>query len=157
MASLNTSLFTYLFLLLSLFNVSLSSAIVPRQSPSANTNTASTNCLDYSRIANLTTISVNSTYRAAFLRSAPMGTFRAISIIDQDAKKLMPLMMDGKLNGQCGNLSTIAFQAAATNFTQGTVLGFKILEAVGADPAGFAMPFCWVLISLMMTCLWISL
>jgi hypothetical protein len=144
------SLLTYLVLLLSLFHVSVSSAIISRQSNTID-------CTDYSRIANLTTVSNNSTYRAAFLRSAPMGTFKAASILDQDALKLPALQLDSQLNGQCGNLTSIAIQAAATNFTQGDVLGFKILTDVGVAPDAIAMLLIWAFVTVMIGGMCISL
>ena len=150
MAPLITSLLTYLPLLLTLFHVSIASQMMPRQSPNAGTTIDSAGCTNYARIANLSTVGSNSTYRAAFLRSAPMGTLRAASILDGDIASLPALQMDGQLNGQCGNLTTIAIQAAATNFTQGTVLGFSIQAAVGAELDGFAMPFVYALIAVLM-------
>jgi hypothetical protein len=155
MASFNAPLRIFL-IFLSLFYVSLASDIMPRQSPSADATIAPTNCLDYSRIANLTTVSNNATYRAAFLRSANMGTLKAAKTLDRDAAKLMALQLDSQLNGQCGNLTTIAIQASGTNFTQGTVLGFKILADVGVVSASFAMPLCWILITLLFGGVFIS-
>ena len=79
-----------------------------------------------------------------------MGTFRAASILDNGIANLPTLTMDGQLNEQCGNLTTIALQAAATNFTQGTVLGVSILTDVGAATDAFAMPLSWGMITLLM-------
>lgn len=150
MASLKTSFLTYLVLVLSLFNITVASAILPRQSPSASTTISSADCTSYARTANVSVVGSNSTLRGAFLRSAPMGTFMAASILDKEIVNLPALQMDSELNGQCGNLTTIAFEAAATNFTQGTVLGFRILTDVGAPPGGFEMPLSWGVISLLM-------
>lgn len=83
-----------------------------------------------------------------------MGTFKAASIVDKDSLKLMALQMDSQLNGECGNLTTIAFQAAATNFTQGTVLGLPIKVAVGVAVDSFAMPFIWGISSVLLGGLW---
>ncbi|KAH8808622.1 hypothetical protein F5884DRAFT_858149 [Xylogone sp. PMI_703] len=130
MAFHNVSLLTSLVILLSLFYTPVASGLVLHRRAGADT----TSCTTYSRIANLTTISTNTTYRAAFLRSAPMGTFMAASTLDKDASQLPVLQMDAQLNEQCGNLTTIAIDSAATNFTEGTVLGFKIRADVGILP-----------------------
>lgn len=117
--------------------------IAPRQSPSASgtTGAAALVCQEYELVANLSTIGLNSTYRAAFLRSSTLGTDAATSILDTQSPKLPAMMMDANLNQQCGNLSTIAAEGAAANFSAGTVAGMTIKDAPGADPAGIATPF----------------
>lgn len=150
MVSFNTPLLTYLALLLLFFNVSTASTIVLRQTTGSETTVDSTNCTSYARTANLTVVSNNSTFRAAFLRSAPMGVSFAATILDKAALQLPALQFDSQLNAQCGNLTTVAFEEAATNFTQGTVLGVQIEAAVGVSTDSFAMPFSWIFITLMM-------
>ncbi|KAI8629026.1 hypothetical protein F5Y19DRAFT_87086 [Xylariaceae sp. FL1651] len=141
-----------LVLLLSLLHISLSSAaaievraaLAPRQSPPAVPAAIPVTCADYSRIANLSTIALNSTLRGAFLRSSSLGTFAAAHILDVESPKLMSLMFDVTLNQQCQNLSAIAFAEAANNFTAGTVAGMKILDAPGVAPGNLALPILTV-------------
>ncbi|KAI0098209.1 hypothetical protein GGR51DRAFT_433626 [Nemania sp. FL0031] len=145
---------TSLVLLLSVY-VSIASAgvvqfrtaIAPRQSPAATPTPAAipVSCADYSRIANLSTIALNSTLRGAFLRSSSLGTFPAAHILDSESPKLMSLMFDVTLNQQCGNLSEIAVVEAGRNLTAGTVAGMKILSAPGVDPGNVILPVLCVL------------
>jgi hypothetical protein len=153
MASLTASLLTYLVLLLSLLYVSDAFIIIARQNASAGTTVQIDDCTNYARIANLSTVASNTTYRAAWIRSAPMGTLMAASILDKETVQLPAVQLDSQLNKQCGNLATIAIQAAATNFTEGTVLGVPIQDDVGAPPDGFAMPFSWLLSTLLIAVL----
>jgi len=147
--------FTSLVLLFSLLlHISLVSGaavqfrtvLAPRQSPAATT----VSCADYSRIANLSTIALNSTLRGAFLRSSPLGTFPAAHILDAEKPKLMTLMFDVNLNQQCGNLSALAVTEADRNLTQGIVAGMKILDAPGVDPGNLAMPVLAILFIFLM-------
>lgn len=140
---------TYFLLFLSLFQASLALGNEPRQSSSAAT-TDFTACTNYARTANLSVVGLNSTYRAAFLRSAPMGVSFAATILDKGIAALPALQTDTKLNEQCGNFTTTSAQDAAANFTQGTVLGIKIEDAVGASVDSVAMPVSWALIALLM-------
>lgn len=161
--------FTILVLALSIFHVSIAStvadgdiaaalppALEPRQSAGgagavANAAAASSPaCQEYAIVANLSTVGLTPDYRAAWLRSSPLGTDAASSILDTQSPKLDAMKLDAALNAQCGNLTTVATEGAATNFTQGTVLGLPIKEIFGADPAGFATPFVSVLIILVM-------
>ena len=152
-------------LALSLFNISIATAVVDgegapaleaRQSPNANANVdtaaaaSDPACVEYSMVANLSTVGLTPDYRAAWLRSSPLGTDAASSILDTQSPKLAEMMVDAALNERCGNLSIVATEQAEANFTAGTVLGLPIKEAFGADPAGFATPFVSVLIILVM-------
>ncbi|KAI1466463.1 uncharacterized protein F4812DRAFT_79429 [Daldinia caldariorum] len=130
--------------------------LLPRQSPSAN-DVNSPICKNYAVVANLSTIALNSTYRAAFLRSSPLGTFPAREILDVQAPKLAAMMMDTQLNRRCGNLSQAAIDGAAANLTAGTVLGLPILDAPGIDPANVAMPIVGIAIFLMFGGTWLAL
>ncbi|KAI0206330.1 hypothetical protein F4808DRAFT_115160 [Astrocystis sublimbata] len=121
--------------------IQLRTAIAPRQSPAATpAPSLPQSCADYSRIANLSTIALNSTLRGAFLRSSPLGTFPAAAILDAESPKLMDLKFNIALNKECGNLSEIAVVEADRNLTAGTVAGMKILDAPGVDPDNLAMP-----------------
>jgi len=114
-----------LFAFLALLNLSLAfplsiSSLFHRQ---ANTTVS---CAEYSAIANYTTISNNSTMRAAFIQNSPAGTDATTSILDTATPKLPKLQFDVALNAACGNLTTIAIAGAAENFSMGIVSGFKI-------------------------------
>ncbi|KAI0601042.1 hypothetical protein F4775DRAFT_478072 [Biscogniauxia sp. FL1348] len=146
----------------SLATADADAVVVPRQSPDAATAVASLDpsnpiCVDYATVANLTTVGLNSTYRAAFQRSAPMGTDAASGIVDGPAARLPAMAADARLNAQCGNLTQVAIAAAAANLTAGTVLGLPIKDAPGVDPGNVAMPVSVVLILLVMGGTWISL
>ncbi|KAI8956077.1 hypothetical protein F4801DRAFT_710 [Xylaria longipes] len=149
-----TSLVLLLFLHISIASaaaVQFRTAIAPRQSPAA-TPPASLpdSCADYSRIANLSTIALNSTLRGAFLRSSSLGTFPAAAILDAESPKLMNLQFNVALNQQCGNLTALAIVEAGRNLTAGTVAGLKIRDAPGVEPGNVAMPIlCVVFIFLM--------
>lgn len=102
--------------------------IVARQAPASavpgtvlSTDQA---CLQYSRIANLSTIGGNSSYRTAFLESSPLGTLSNAAMLNGAIAALPPLTADAALNTACGNLTTIAAEQAAINFTQGIVAQF---------------------------------
>ncbi|KAK7755636.1 hypothetical protein SLS62_002246 [Diatrype stigma] len=162
--------FTLLVLALSIFHVSIAStvadvdvanalppALTPRQSAGGAAGAAadpaaasSPACQEYAIVANLSTVGLTPDYRAAWLRSSPLGTDAASSILDTQSPKLDAMKFDAALNAQCGNLTTVAAEGAATNFTQNIVLGLPIKEIFGADPAGFATPFVSVLIILVM-------
>ncbi|KAI0542994.1 hypothetical protein GGR58DRAFT_496459 [Xylaria digitata] len=155
MARINPITSLVLFLCLSLFHISFASAaaiqfrtaLAPRQSPAATPATPAVlpvSCADYSRIANLSTIALNSTLRAAFLRSSPLGTFPAVAILDAEVPKLMDLIFDVTLNQQCGNSSAIAIVEADRNLTAGTVAGMKIRDAPGVAPDDLSLPILTV-------------
>ncbi|KAI0126116.1 hypothetical protein BJ170DRAFT_460387 [Xylariales sp. AK1849] len=153
------SVYTSLALILSIFCTSIAAAdvdvvqaLAPRQSPNANQADAATAavCSNYAIVANRSTIALNSTYRAAFLRSAPLGTDAASSILDTQKPKLMALMMDQQLNAQCGNLSEVATAGAALNFTNGIVSEFPILDAAGVGVTGLHVPLVVIGIVLLM-------
>ncbi|KAH8590510.1 hypothetical protein B0O99DRAFT_598979 [Bisporella sp. PMI_857] len=162
---MSVSPFTRLFLLLAIFYTSVAALSVnnpnakplaPRQSPAANTATDAT-CQNYARVANLSTVALNSTLRAAFLRSINLGTDAASSLLDTQSPKLLALKFDEELNTRCGNLSAIALEAAGTNLTAGTVLGIKIIDAVGIAVDAPHLPIIMVLFIIMFGGTWISL
>jgi hypothetical protein len=92
---------------------------------------ASISCDEYSMIANYSTIGLNSTYRAAFMKASPHGTDATTAILDGASKKLPDMKFNKLLNDECGNLTTLAKQDAATNFTNGIVGPFTI-KAINA-------------------------
>ncbi|RYP80007.1 hypothetical protein DL769_002676 [Monosporascus sp. CRB-8-3] len=146
--------FIYLALALSIFHIPFAVAVAgvddapalePRQSPNANAALLPA-CKEYAMVANLSTIGLNATYRAAFLRSSPLGTDAASSILDTQSPRLAAMMADAALNEQCGNLAIVAAEGAAANFSAGTVAGMEIKEAPGIEPASPVMPILVVII-----------
>ncbi|KAI1306850.1 hypothetical protein F5Y03DRAFT_129375 [Xylaria venustula] len=160
-ASFNPITSLVLLLSISLLHVSIASAaavqfrtaLAPRQSPAATTATPVSlpvSCADYSRIANLSTIALNSTLRAAFLRSTSLGTLPAAAILDAESPKLMNLEFNVALNQQCGNLTATAIVEADRNLTAGTVAGLKILDAPGVAPDNIVLPILVVVFIIIM-------
>lgn len=105
--------------------------IVARQAPASATATTPGTvlsqdqaCQQYSRIANMSVIGTNSSYRTAFLESSPVGTLQNAAMLNGAMLALPPLTADAALNTACGNLTTIATEQAAVNFTQGIVAQF---------------------------------
>ncbi|KAH8649065.1 hypothetical protein BX600DRAFT_109807 [Xylariales sp. PMI_506] len=86
-------------------------------------------CVTYSSVANYSTIGANSTLRAAFLQLSPHGTLLSASILDNAIAALPQYEFDATLNADCGNLTTIALDAANTNFSMGIVADFKVSAA----------------------------
>ncbi|OTB06249.1 hypothetical protein M426DRAFT_9738 [Hypoxylon sp. CI-4A] len=153
--------FKFLVLLLSICNIALgqadtTDALAPRQSPSADAINSPL-CQNYALVANLSTVALNATYRAAFLQSSSLGTFPARAILDVQSPKLMGMMMDVNLNNQCGNLTQVAIEGAAANLTAGTVLGLPIQTAPGIGVADPAMPIVQIAIFLIMGGTWLCL
>lgn len=122
----------------------------PQQTPALTPAAIPVSCAEYSRVANLSTIALNSTLRAAFLRSSSLGTFPAVAILDAESPKLMALKLDVTLNEQCGNLSALAVVEADRNLTAGTVAGMKILGAPGVAPDNVVLPILCVLLMFIM-------
>lgn len=99
-------------------------------------------CDNYSRIANLTVVGSNATYRGAYLAASPEGGDPARAPLDAAMPQLPALQFDEALNEQCGNLTTIAYEGAEANFTNGIVLQFSINGApmrIGASAMGMAL------------------
>ena len=99
-------------------------------------NRALVSCSAYSSIANLSQISSNSTYRAAFLRSTTDGTNKAARILNAAQAQLPSLINDVPLNQQCGNATALAIAEVVTNFTNGIIAEFKIQPTIGVDATG---------------------
>lgn len=78
-------------------------------------------CAQYSRIANLSAIATNSTFRATFLDVSPVGTLFNEAMLTQAMNDLPRLTMDPQLNQACGNLTAVANAEVATNFTNGII------------------------------------
>ncbi|KAF6822727.1 hypothetical protein CPLU01_11837 [Colletotrichum plurivorum] len=103
-------------------------AVVVRQAAggAVATNPQSTimSCGEYSRIANLSTVGKNSTYRATFFAASPEGNHYNAEVLDTAIARLPTVIMDKALNDACGNLTALALVEAERNFTQRTVLQF---------------------------------
>jgi hypothetical protein len=84
-------------------------------------------------------VGANATYRAAYLKASPEGSDPARAPLDSAELELPKLQFDKALNQECGNLTTIAFAAAATNFTEGKVLQFNINGASRAGASAMAV------------------
>ncbi|KAK2779061.1 hypothetical protein CKAH01_11481 [Colletotrichum kahawae] len=99
-------------------------AVVVRQAAPVAANPPSTimSCAEYSRIANLSTVGANSTYRATFFAASPNGNQYNAEVLDTAILKLPTVIMDQALNTACGNLTALALVEAQRNFTQRTVL-----------------------------------
>jgi hypothetical protein len=107
-------------------------------------------CQNYAKVANLTTIGLNSTYRAAFLASTSLGTDTATSILDTQTPLLPAMTRDATLNERCGNLTTVALQGAATNLTNGLVLDLAIKAPAGVGVDGLHVPIIVIAICIVM-------
>ncbi|ORY56578.1 uncharacterized protein BCR38DRAFT_402198 [Pseudomassariella vexata] len=112
--------------------------LVARQNvaPVAIPASATPQCIEYSQIANLSTISANSTYRSAFLQASPVGTKYDSEMLNAAQAKLPALTINKALNELCGNLTTVALTAAEANFTRGVVAQFSGIttEALTTGP-----------------------
>lgn len=84
-------------------------------------------CIQYSTVANLSIIGGNSSYRAAFLDSSPVGTLHNAAMMNLAIATNKLLMFDPLLNQVCGNATAIAIAEAATNFTQNIVAQFTFV------------------------------
>lgn len=100
-------------------------AVVVRQAAAANPPPTVMSCADYSRIANLSTIGANSTYRATFFAASPNGNQFNAEVLDTAIAKLPSVIMDRNLNDVCGNLTALALVEAERNFTRRIVAQFS--------------------------------
>ncbi|KAF2743383.1 hypothetical protein M011DRAFT_372651, partial [Sporormia fimetaria CBS 119925] len=105
--------------------------LTPRQNTPTTAQTPLLSCLDYSRIANLSTVGSNSSYRSPFYHLSKTGSMYDNQMFSAAIAALPPLMMDVQLNARCGNLSQVAIVEAARNLTNGTVLQFDGVPVMG--------------------------
>lgn len=141
MLSQHFSRLTSFILLLSVFSTVTTALYNPMHMLDRRQSSDASACENYATIANLTTVATNATYRSAYLAASPEGSDPARAPLDAAIPKLPALQFDVALNEQCGNLTTIAFEGAETNFTNGIVLQFKINGApmrIGAGAMGMA-------------------
>ncbi|KAF2493683.1 hypothetical protein BU16DRAFT_52185 [Lophium mytilinum] len=131
---MQNSMLTNLIILLSLFHITVLAGPTVEKYPAilaVRQTTSNPQCGDYSRIANLSTIGKNSTYRSLFLQASPRGTFADADMLNAAIAKLPTLTKDAGLNKACGNLTTVAFVEAEKNFTEGVVAQFSGLVPTG--------------------------
>lgn len=141
MLSQHFSRITSLIILLSVFATVTTALYNPINILSRRQDSNDPACVNYATIANLTTVASNATYRSAYLAASPEGSDPARAPLDSAIPKLPALQFDAALNEKCGNLTTIAFEGAEANFTNGIVLQFKINGAplrIGAGAMGMA-------------------
>lgn len=93
-------------------------------------------CLQYSMIANMSVVGGNSSYRTVFLEKSNVGTLANSAMLNKAILVAPNLTADVQLNQQCGNLTAIAIQEAAANFTQGKVAQFTFTGTPGSISAG---------------------
>lgn len=93
-------------------------------------------CAQYGMIANMSVVGGNSSYRTVFLEKSSTGTLANSAMLNKAITVAPNLTADVELNAQCGNLTAIAIQEAALNFTQGRVAQFTFTGTPGSISAG---------------------
>ncbi|KAH8770103.1 hypothetical protein F5883DRAFT_60776 [Diaporthe sp. PMI_573] len=93
-------------------------------------------CVQYSMIANMSVVGGNSSYRTVFLEKSSTGTLANSAMLNKAILVAPNLTADVELNSQCGNLTAIAIQEAAANFTQGMVAQFTFTGTPGSIVSG---------------------
>lgn len=110
-------------------------------------------CAQYSRIANLSVIGTNSSYRAAFLESSPDGTLNNAAMMNKAMAAHLTLIFDTELNAVCGNATQIAINEAATNFSRNIVAQFTFVgnpQSIETGPIiGIITVVCLVIFGLL--------
>ncbi|KAF2451515.1 hypothetical protein P171DRAFT_426025 [Karstenula rhodostoma CBS 690.94] len=136
-------LFASFLVVLSVFHAAMGAAdkfpapvLVERQTNPLPTTQVGDACLDYSITANMSTISANSSYRAAFIQKAPVGTIITSRMLNAAQAKLPALTANVALNQECGNLTELALTEAANNFTNGFVAQFSTKDLPVGIKAG---------------------
>lgn len=93
-------------------------------------------CLQYGMIANMSVVGGNSSYRTVFLEQSQTGTLANSAMLNKAILVAPNLTADVELNQACGNLTAIAIQEAALNFTQGKVAQFTFTGTPGSIESG---------------------
>lgn len=125
------SLFAPILLILALFHTAVLAGpeqqdvaaplLVPRQQAVFN---GAPECLDYARIANISTVGLNSTLRSAYLQSSTTGTLYDKRMFTDASLKLPALTANVTLNALCQNWTAIALVESERNYSQRVVLQF---------------------------------
>ncbi|KAK1968935.1 hypothetical protein LY78DRAFT_654589 [Colletotrichum sublineola] len=131
--------------------------VVVRQTAPPPAQSLIMSCGDYSRIANLSIVGSNSTYRATFFAISPVGTQYNAEVLDTAIAKLPTVIMDRPLNEACGNLTALAIQEAANNFTVRTVLQFSNIPVPEPLDTGTNIIFCCAAALIFMGGTWLSM
>jgi hypothetical protein len=129
-AKMQNSIFTNVVLGLSLFYTAVMAGAGAESAPliavrQFTTTPTTAQCLDYSRIANLSTIGSNATLRAAYFKSSPAGTFSDATLLNNAMAKLPPMTNNIALNNACGNLTAVAAVESERNYSRGIVAQFS--------------------------------
>lgn len=122
----------------------------------ANLPTGSTapQCLEYSRIANFSSIGSNTTLRSAFIQASPVGTKSNLNMLAAAVAALPPLTLNAALNQACGNLTTVAAVEVDRNFSQGNIAGFRTSLTPDAVENGWPVIFSTVFCLVVMCVPW---
>lgn len=133
---MRNSFFTNVILILSVFYTVSIAGPEPQGAVLTVRQNAPDPCVNYDRIANLSTIGKNSSYRSAFLSKSSVGTMYDGKMFTEAILALPALTADVALNQQCGNRTQVALDEAAKNFTQGIVGPFSgiVAEGIKAGP-----------------------
>ncbi|KAK8058474.1 hypothetical protein PG994_008922 [Apiospora phragmitis] len=78
-------------------------------------------CDQYAFVANYSAIGANATMRDALANASPHGADIVAHVVDAAMKVADYFAHDTAINGLCGNLSMVAGQEAANNFSNGIV------------------------------------
>lgn len=78
-------------------------------------------CDQYSFIANYSAIGANTTMRSALQNASPQGADIVAHVVDAAMKVADYFAHDETINRLCGNLTSVAGQEAANNFSNGIV------------------------------------
>ncbi|KAK8035246.1 hypothetical protein PG993_010241 [Apiospora rasikravindrae] len=87
-------------------------------------------CDQYSFIANYSTIGANATMRDALQNASPHGAELVANVVKAAMKVADYFTHNQVINKMCGNLSSVAGQAAAANFSNGIVAG-QVVDGKG--------------------------
>lgn len=119
-----------------------------------NAVASSAQCLEYSRIANFSSIGSNTTLRSAFIQASPVGTKSNLNMLAAAVAALPPLTLNAALNEACGNLTTVAAVEADRNFSQGNIAGFPTSLTPDAVENGWPVIFSTVFCLVVMCVPW---
>jgi hypothetical protein len=122
-------------LLLTLLTLTLANPSPPSLHPRQADNNL---CTEYTRIANLSTIGSNSSYRSIFLSQSSVGSMYDAKMFTAAMNALPPMMMDKGLNDRCGNATATAIAEAERNLTKGIVAQFEGVKP-GTIKAGWEL------------------
>ncbi|KAK7967181.1 uncharacterized protein PG986_001458 [Apiospora aurea] len=88
-------------------------------------------CDQYSFVANYSTIGANTTMRDALENASPHGAELVANVVKAAMKVAGYFTHDVMINKMCGNLSELAGQAAALNYSNGIVADQVVVDGKG--------------------------